>query len=75
MADPDVPTRFRCAQCGNLTRFDVLQTRTTREFWHFSIDGQLTVEEEEVLSADPRQVTCRWCGAAGDQIEEVPVDA
>jgi hypothetical protein len=68
------PTRFRCGQCGNLTRFDVVRSRRTREYWHFSIEGELTVEEEEVLDADREKVTCRWCGSS-DQIEEVPLDA
>jgi ribosomal protein S27AE len=65
-------TRFRCGQCGNLTRFDVVVSRRTREFWHFTIDGALTVDEEEVLSSDRERVACRWCGSV-DQIEEVPV--
>ena len=74
MPAPEVPTRFRCGQCGNLTRFDVVRTRTTREFWHFSIDGKLTVEEEELVSEPERTVTCRWCGASDDRIEEVELD-
>jgi hypothetical protein len=45
-----VSTRYRCAACGNLTRFDVTVTRRTRAFHHYSIGGELTVEDEEVLS-------------------------
>ena len=41
--------RYRCAACGNLTRFDVVRTRRTRAFHHYSIGGELAVEEEEVL--------------------------
>ena len=67
--DRRVPTRYRCAACGNLTRFDVLATRRTRAFHHFSIGGELNVEEEEVLDEKIEQVTCRWCGATGDRIE------
>jgi hypothetical protein len=70
----DDATRFRCAQCGNLTRFDVVETRRTRAYWHFSIEGQLSVEEEEVLSLDREKVTCRWCGST-DDVEEVKLDA
>jgi hypothetical protein len=66
-------TRFRCGQCGNLTRFDVVESRRTRAYHHFSIDGEVTVEEEEVLSAERESVTCRWCGSSQD-VEEVPVD-
>ncbi len=67
------PTRFRCTACGNLTRFDVVETRRSRAYHHFTVAGDLTVEDEEVLSVDREKVTCRWCGSS-DSIEEVPVD-
>lgn len=74
MASSGAPaTRFRCGACGNLTRFDVVETRRTRAFHHFSIAGELTVEDEEVLEAHRELVTCRWCGAS-DRIEELPVE-
>jgi hypothetical protein len=69
-----VPTRYRCGACGNLTRFDVLTSRRTRAFHHYSIGGELTVEEEDVLEERVEQVTCRWCGATGDAIERVAAD-
>ena len=56
-------TRYRCAACGNLTRFDVTVTRRTRAFHHYSIGGELSVEDEEVLSEVVEEVSCRWCGA------------
>ena len=56
------PARYRCAACGNLTRFDVTVTRRTREFHHFTVGGSLTVEDEEVLSRVVEDVSCRWCG-------------
>ncbi len=65
-------TRYRCDACGNLTRFDVVATRRTRAFHHYTLGGDLTVEEEEELERVVDAVTCRWCGATGDQIEEVP---
>ena len=55
-------TRYRCAGCGNLTRFDVVTTRRTRAFHHYSVGGELTVEETEVLDEVVEEVTCRWCG-------------
>lgn len=58
-----MPSRYRCAACGNVTRFDVTATRTTRAFHHFTIGGELTVEEEEVLAEDVQTVSCRWCGS------------
>ena len=64
-------TRYRCAACGNVTRFDVVSSRRTRAFHHYSIGGDLEIEEEEVLAADVESVTCRWCGARGDRVEEI----
>jgi len=57
--------RYRCASCGNLTRFDVVTTRRTRAFHHYTTGGDLTVEDEEVLQESVDAVTCRWCGPAG----------
>ena len=66
-------TRYRCSACGNLTRFDVVSSRRTRAFHHYTLGGELTVEEEEVLDAAVEGVTCRWCGASGGAIEVQPV--
>ena len=55
-------TRFRCTACGNITRFDVTSTRTTRAFHHFTVGGELVVEEVEVLAESVDAVSCRWCG-------------
>jgi hypothetical protein len=60
--DADPVVRYRCAACGNLTRFDVLTTRKTRAFHHYSVGGELTIEEVEVLDENVEDVTCRWCG-------------
>ena len=62
--------RFRCNACGNLTRFDVVRTAKTREFWHFSLAGEVTVEETETLEENVERIECRWCGAS-DQIEQI----
>ena len=61
-------TRYRCAACGNLTRFDVTVTRRTRAFHHYSIGGELSVEDEEVLDETVEEVACRWCGS-GSNVE------
>ena len=66
-------TRFRCGACGNLTRFDVTSTRTTRAFHHFTIGGELVVEDEEVLEESVHDVSCRWCGH-GRAIERLDDD-
>lgn len=60
-AEPS-PIRYRCAACGNLTRFDVTVTRTERGFYHYSIGGDLTVEDRQVVSEEVDSITCRWCG-------------
>ena len=67
---PDATTRWRCAGCGNLTRFDVTRTRRTVEYWHFDLAGDHAVEETEVKAESVESVTCRWCGRA-DAIELV----
>ena len=54
--------RYRCAACGNLTRFNVVTTRRTSAFHHFSVGGDLTIEDVEVLDETVEDVTCRWCG-------------
>ncbi len=65
--------RYRCSSCGNRTRFDVESTRRTRAYFHYSIAGELTVEEEEVLSEEVLDVVCRWCGPSGI-VEELVED-
>ena len=60
--DTAAVVRYRCAACGNLTRFDVVTTRRTRAFHHFSVGGELTVEDVDVLEESVEEVTCRWCG-------------
>jgi hypothetical protein len=67
----DQDIRYRCNACGNLTRFDVVRSARTREFWHFSLAGAGTVEETETLEETIERIECRWCGSA-DQIEEIP---
>lgn len=67
-------TRYRCSGCGNLTRFDVVATRRTRGYYHFTVGGELTVEDEELIDEQIERVSCRWCGAVDEQIEELPVD-
>lgn len=55
-------TRYRCTSCGNLTRFDVTTARRTRAFHHFTVGGELEIEDEVVLDEVVEDVSCRWCG-------------
>ena len=64
--------RYRCAACGNLTRFDVTTTRRSKAFHHYTLGGELSVEDEEVLSEVVEEVSCRWCGT-GASVTEAPV--
>ncbi len=61
--------RYRCNACGNVTRFDVITTRRTRAFHHYTVGGDLTIEDEDVLDHRVEGVTCRWCSASGASIE------
>jgi hypothetical protein len=65
----EVP-RYRCTACGNLTRFDITMTRQTRAFHHYTVGGDLTVEDEEILSEVVEDASCRWCGSSR-AVEEV----
>ena len=66
--------RYRCAACGNLTRFDVVTSRRTRAFHHFSVGGELSIEDVDVLEETVEGVTCRWCGN-GNAVEVLEADA
>ena len=71
--DPLLPGhRYRCAACGNLTRFDVVERRRARRFYHFTVGGDLTVDEEDVLEAVVEEIACRWCSST-NAVEVVPV--
>jgi hypothetical protein len=76
VTDPrgDAPPRYRCTRCGNLTRFDVTSTRRTRSFHHYSVGGELEVEDVDVLDERIESVECRWCGN-GEGVEELAPDA
>ena len=63
MADAS-PVRYRCSLCGNLTRFDVIERKRSRSFYHYTIGGLLSVEEEDVLEREVEEVSCRWCNSA-----------
>jgi hypothetical protein len=67
-------TRYRCEACGNLTRFDVTVLRRTKAFHHFSLAGDLDIEDAEVLSEVVEDVRCRWCGTGGRVVALEPDD-
>lgn len=63
--------RYRCNACGNLTRFDVTVTRRSRAFHHYTLGGELRVDDETVLHEVVEDVACRWCGTAA-AVEALP---
>jgi hypothetical protein len=69
---PSQTPRYRCTACGNLTRFEVTITRRTRAFHHYTIGGELSVEDTEVLAENIESVVCRWCGTASSVVEVDP---
>lgn len=68
---PTSDTRWRCTQCGNLTRFDVVRSSRVREYVHLDLAGEPQVEEREVLAEAVEEVRCRWCQGV-DTVELVP---
>jgi hypothetical protein len=63
------PARYRCDGCGNLTRFDVTISQQTKAFHHYTVGGELLVEDEQVLSHHVDEVVCRWCGHGRSVVE------
>jgi len=62
---------YRCPQCGNRTRFDVYEEVRRRRFEHFTLSGEMEIEDEEILDRRVEKVVCRWCDAVVD-VEEDP---
>jgi len=71
-AAPDASTRWRCALCGNLTRFDRTVSRRTVEFVHVDLSGAASVEDTEILTEAVEEVRCRWCGSADIELVARP---
>ena len=61
---------YRCEACGNKTRFDVFESKRVRSFHHFTLGGEVTVDDEEVLESDIERVVCRWCGSSDSIVTE-----
>ncbi len=68
MSSTPTETRYRCTACGNLTRFDVTMTRRSQSFHHYTVGGDLHIEDEKVLSEDIEEVACRWCGTSANVV-------
>lgn len=66
---PPIGVRYRCSACGNLTRFDVRVTRTTTSYHHYSVGGELQIEDSVVLAETIEDVSCRWCSSSDHVVE------
>jgi len=44
----------------------VVETTSVRAFHHYTVGGELSVEEPEVISHTVESVACRWCGHGRD---------
>lgn len=74
---PVSPPRYRCDACGNLTRFDVTISQTTKSFHHYTVGGDLEIEDEEIVVRHVDEVVCRWCGhgrSVVDVTDEEPTE-
>ncbi|MHB8189427.1 MAG: hypothetical protein ACYDHP_03160 [Ferrimicrobium sp.] len=54
--------RYRCQNCGNVTRFDVTVSSRTQCFYHYDIAGGCEIEDTIELARVVEEVSCRWCG-------------
>jgi hypothetical protein len=45
-----------------------------KAFHHYTVGGELSVEDPEVLEDRVEEVLCRWCGPTG-KVEELAADA
>ncbi len=61
---------YRCNACGNKTRFDVYESKRTKSFHHFTLAGEVNVEDEEVLELTVEKIVCRWCGSSDSVVAE-----
>lgn len=65
---------LRCDACGNKTRFDVFESKRVRSFHHYSLGGEVEVEEEEILDRAVEKIVCRWCGSSTDVVEDPGIE-
>jgi hypothetical protein len=66
-----VSNTYRCEACGNKTRFDVFETKRMRSFHHYTLGGEMTVDDEEVLERSIERIVCRWCGSSDSIVTEL----
>lgn len=70
--DTGAVTQYVCSACGNRTRFDVVESLRRRRYHHYTLGGDLSIDEESVLDHVVESVTCRWCERS-DSVEPLQV--
>jgi hypothetical protein len=48
----------------------VTTSRRERAFHHYTVGGELSIEDAEVLEEHVEEVLCRWCGPSGTVVPE-----
>lgn len=48
----------------------MFESKRTRAFHHYTLAGELNIEEEEVIAREVERVVCRWCGSS-DRVEVI----
>ena len=49
----------------------MIERKRSRSFYHYTLGGLASVEEEEILEREIEEVRCRWCNSA-ENVEEMP---
>ena len=65
-------TNYLCEACGNKTRFDVYDTVQRRRFEHADLGGEITIEDESIISRTVDRIVCRWCDRSDSVVEAQP---
>ena len=48
-----------------------MESTRVRAYLHFTLGGEASVEEEEVLAREVERIACRWCGST-EVVPEAP---
>ncbi|MDK1097500.1 MAG: hypothetical protein QGM47_09620 [Actinomycetota bacterium] len=70
MGVEEAVSMYRCEACGNKTRFDVYDTVQRKRYEHADLGGEVTIDDEEIISRTVEKVVCRWCDRS-DSVREV----
>ena len=73
---PTENERYRCTACNGLTRFTVVRATRAQAYYHFTIGGELQIEDPKILTDVIESIDCVWCGTGKNIVKELlPVSA